>query len=82
MKEKMLKSLGDRTTEARCIKVIPKRSQSSSSIETTVGDLPGKINDLTVSVEEEKFPPRSRPIKDTKRRKELNDTVGGTQVFR
>lgn len=58
MKEQMPKSLGDRTTEAGRIKVIPKRSQLSSSIENTMGELPGRINDLTVSVEEEKFPPR------------------------
>lgn len=78
----MLMGLGDRKTEAGRIKVIPRRSQSSSSIENTMGDFPGKINDLKVSVQEEKFPPRSRQIKDNECGKELNHTVRGAQVFR
>jgi len=82
MEKQMLKGLGDRTTKAGRVKVITKRSQTSSGVEDTMSDLPGKIDDLTVGVEEEKFPPRSRPIKDTERRKELYDTVGGSQIFR
>jgi len=76
MEKQMLKGLGDWTTKAGRVKVILERSQMSSVVENTMGDLPGKIHHLTVGVEEEEFRPCIRPIKVTERRKELNDTVG------
>ena len=74
----MLKGLGNRATKARSVIVLAKRSQASSSVKNTVGNLPGKVNDEMISVKEEKFPPRSRPIEDTEHRKELHDTMRTT----
>ena len=78
VEKEVLKGLGNRTAKARSTKVITKRSQPSSSVENAVSNLPGEVDNLTVSIKGEKFPPRSRPIKDTERRKELRDTVRGT----
>ena len=76
VKKKVFKGLGNRTVKARSTKIITKRSQPSSSVENTVSNLPGEVDNLTVSIKGEKFPPRSRPIKE--RRKELCDKVRGT----
>ena len=46
-----------------------------------MSNLPGEVDNLTVSVKGKKFPSRSRPIKDTKRRKELRDIVREAQMF-
>jgi len=82
IKEQMLKSLRNWTTKTGSIKIITKRSKTSSSIKDSMCNLPGEINNLTVSVKKEKSPPRSRPTKDTERRKELHDTMSRTSVFR
>jgi len=77
-KEQMPKGLRNWTTKTGIIKVITKRSKTSSSLKDTVCNLSGKIDNLTVSVKKEKFLPGSRPIKDTKRRKELHETMRRT----
>ena len=78
VKKEVFKGIGNRTAKARSIEIITKRSQPSSSVENAMSNLPGEVDNLTVSIKGEKFPPRSRPIKDTERRKELRDTVRGT----
>ena len=45
-----------------------------------MGDFPGKINNITISVKKEEFPPRGRPIKGTKCREELNNTDNHTSL--
>ena len=71
----MFKGLDRRTTKTGQGDWQSKGYKTLSSVKDTVGDFPVQVNNLAVHVKEGKRAPRSRPMKDTKRRRKLNDTM-------
>ena len=55
--------------------------KTPSSVENTVGNLPIKVNDLAIKIEEGQRLPSSWPVKSTKRRGKLLNTVRVSKPF-
>lgn len=81
LKEQMRRRLRG-TTKTITIIGITKLDQAISSIEDTMCDLPGQVNDRSVQGTEVELSPRGGPIQSTIQGKELFFTVGWDKVGR
>ena len=67
-KKQVGQRLNRSTTKTRKGDWQTKRRKMLSSVEDTVGNLPIKVNDLTIKIKKEQRPPCSWPVKRTKHR--------------
>jgi len=82
MKKEMGGRLQSMPTKTGRVVGVTKRQETISSIKNAVSNLPVEVDNWPIRIKEEKLPPRSRPIKDTERRKELFNTVRWRIMFR
>ena len=77
IEEQVNQSFINRTTKTHQGDRVAEGNKPARSVQNTMSNLPGQVNDLAIKIEEKELPPSTRPIQRAKLRNELFYTMWG-----